>query len=150
MAAQVITWVLETVGLYESDELALTNWQILWEWSWPLKTWQRIGSLETHNYYSNRFKEQWQKDWNLKWNNREELSNILNSFKKDKNDICESTQRKLKSLEGRIGHMVPLNAVEDTKEYNKQQSKIFKESFIQFQKTIIKHEIADKKYNRFK
>ena len=150
MAAQVITWVLESVGLYESDELALTNWQLLWKWSWPLKTWQRIGSLETHTYYANHFKEIWQKEWNLKWNNREELSNILNSFKKDKNDICESTQRKLKSLEGRIGHMVPLNATEDTKEYNKQQSKIFKDSFIRFQKIIIKHEIANEKYNRFK
>ena len=46
--------------------------------------------------------------------------------------------------------MIPLNAAEDTKEYNKQQSKIFKDSFIQFQKIIIKHEIANEKYNRFK
>ena len=150
MATQFITWVLEAVGLYESDELALANWQLLWQWSWPLKTWQRIGSLETHTHYSNYFKETWQKEWNLKWNNREELLNILNSFEQDKKNISVFTERKLKSLEGRIGHMVPLDAAEDTKEYNKQQSKIYKESFIQFKKTIIKHEIANKKYNRFK
>ncbi len=150
MATQFIIWVLEFIGLYESNEFALDNWQILWKWSWPLKTWRRIGSLETHIKYSNYFKEIWQKEWNLKWNNRNTLLEISNSFEENKKNICQITEQKLISLEGRIGHLVPADPTEDTKEYNKQQTKIFKDSFVQFQKIILKYEIANEKYNRFK